>query len=104
MHNQFTDRQSQSGSLGVLIQLFKTLEHKSLFFFRDTASGVRHREDSHLRFLVHRKVQCDLTAFRKLVGVGQQVNHHLLHTLHIRHHPERFERSGKQELVFRRLP
>ena len=103
MHNQFTDRQSQSGSLGVLIQLFKTLEHKSLFFFRDTASGIRYRENSHLLFLIHRKVQGNLPAFRKFVGVGQQINDYLLHTLHIRHHPESLKRSGKQELIVRRL-
>ena len=104
VHNQFTDRQSQSGTLGIFIQFLKTPEHKSLF-----ASGYRIRCPSprrqRLRFSSFtEKSNVNLTAFRKLVGVGQQVNHHLLHTLHIRHHPERFERSGKQELVFRRLP
>ena len=69
-----------------------------------TASGIRYRENSHLLFLIHRKVQGNLPAFRKFVGVGQQINDYLLHTLHIRHHPESFKRSGKQELIVRRLP
>ena len=70
--------ESPNTALSILIQLFKTLEHKSLFFFRDTASGIRYRENSHLLFLIHRKVQGNLPAFRKFVGVGQQINENLV--------------------------
>ena len=45
-YDQFTDRQPQSGSLSILIQFFKAFEHKFLFFFRDTASGIRYSRNT----------------------------------------------------------
>lgn len=92
IHNQFTDRQSQTCPLRIFIQFFKTLEHQRLFLLRNTASRVRHRKDSHLRLLIHRKIQRYLSLFCKLIGIGHQIDNHLLHTLHVRLHSETLER------------
>ena len=78
VHNQFTDRQSQSGTLGIFIQFLKTLEYLFALILRDPAARIRNGETDLLLALIHGKREIDLSLRGEFSGIRQQVSQQLL--------------------------